>query len=190
MFTVRQHGTTPMNDLAPVVALASAKVATQVAATRTSGAGRYAVRFVAPVEGDWTITVKTGFGPSEVTLHPIPAVGDVRLASASGAHPHALERAHDPIDRGRRLFVAKGCVTCHVHADAGRPTLAPLAPDLTHKRFDAAYLRLYLANPAIRPPTRRDGFAMPNLGLKSAEIIPLVAFLDAETRAGTQQGRR
>jgi cytochrome c2 len=104
--------------------------------------------------------------------------------------PHALERAHDPIDRGRRLFVAKGCVTCHVHADAGRPTLAPLAPDLTHKRFDAAYLRLYLANPAIRPPTRRDGFAMPNLGLKSAEIIPLVAFLDAETRAGTQQGRR
>ena len=180
-FIVRAHGRAPMNQLRPTVVLASGKTASQVAAVRLEGPGRYGVRFIPPAEGDWSITVKSGYGPSDIVLHPIAAVRRFALASATVAP--------DLVDRGRKLFVAKGCVMCHVHADAGRPTLVAQAPELSHKRFDSVYLRMYLANPAIKPPTRTDGLMMPNLGLKDAEIDALVAFVNAETRGRRQEAR-
>jgi mono/diheme cytochrome c family protein len=90
---------------------------------------------------------------------------------APGATPPATLAA---AERGRRLFVAKGCVTCHVHAEASGGASLAVGPELTGKRFAAEYLARFLANPAIK--TDR----MPDLGLKPAEIAALSAFINAD----------
>lgn len=82
----------------------------------------------------------------------------------------------DQVAYGKALFLAKGCVTCHHHAAvAGSGALGEGVPDLTAHRWDAAYLRRWLANPAaVRP-----GTAMPTLDLQPEEIEALIAFLSA-----------
>ena len=86
-------------------------------------------------------------------------------------------------ERGRRLFVAKGCITCHVHSAVdpeGTLQLKQVGPDLTTKRYAAEYLKLFLADPSIRPPSTPNGMRMPNLGLKPAEIAALAAFVNKD----------
>ena len=79
------------------------------------------------------------------------------------------------------MFVAQGCVTCHVHRDVGiSGELADFGPDLTNRKFPAAYLAKFLANPAIKPAT--SGKRMPNPGLREKDIAPLIAFINAERR--------
>ena len=95
----------------------------------------------------------------------------------------------DPADLGRALFQAKGCTTCHRHAglSIGRvETRAKVdldlgqalgAPDLTHYRPDAEFVRRWLRDPAaVRPQTE-----MPNLHLSDEEIEALLAFLQASS---------
>src|SRR5947199_50889 len=79
------------------------------------------------------------------------------------------------------LFVAKGCVTCHVHGDIEGSGTVAVGPELTGRRWPAEYLKLFLANPAIAP--RSGTFRMPDLGLKPQEIAALAAFLNAEHQA-------
>jgi hypothetical protein len=85
------------------------------------------------------------------------------------------------MERGKRLFVAKGCITCHVHGSvdpAGTLQLKAVGPELTQKRYAPDYLRMYLADPSIRAPSTPNAMRMPNLGLKPAEIASLVAFVN------------
>ena len=77
---------------------------------------------------------------------------------------------------GRALFLAKGCATCHRHAEfAGSGALGEGVPDLSASRWDADFLRRWLAD----PPAVRPGTAMPNLNLQTDEIDALIAFLAA-----------
>ena len=78
--------------------------------------------------------------------------------------------------RGRQLFIAKGCFTCHARRDLDLPSIA-IGPDLTGTKLSPEFLASFLANPQM---TQRSGtFPMPNLHLSQGEIVALSAFLTA-----------
>ena len=85
-------------------------------------------------------------------------------------------------ERGKALFVAKGCAACHVHGRVAGKTGefsgaygSEGTPNLTVYTNDPDFLRRWLRDPAaVKPRT-----TMPNLGLSDAEIAELIAFLNA-----------
>jgi cytochrome c2 len=104
------------------------------------------------------------------------AAGAARAVSEMTDVKGELDAAPSQAELGRRLFMAKGCVVCHVNGNAGSPQQASLevGPELTQVTKDARYLEAWLANPsAVKPDT-----TMPNLGLSQEEIGALVAFLN------------
>ena len=175
-FTVRQHGHTLLSNLnARVVAEAGGD---RVNATAQAGAseGRYRATVTLPHAGAWTITIYSGFGNSNVTLLPLAAVGPGRAAVALAAG-----------ERGRQLFVAKGCLTCHVHPEVSGSGVVKVGPDLTGRRFTGDYLQRFLADPNIATTRGPGGSQMPNLNLAPREIAALAAFINGETAAQTGQ---
>ena len=166
-FMVRQHGVRPLEDLHPRVEAKSANREVSVAATPGAKAGLYTALLTLPEPGRWTITIRSGFGNSNVTLLPLHAL------SPGAPAPAPLPDA----ERGRRLFVAKGCVSCHLHRAVNETSIA-VGPELTERRFAPEYLARFLADPAAVIPPRAGAPSMPNLGLKPAEIAALTAFLN------------
>ncbi len=77
-------------------------------------------------------------------------------------------------ERGRALFLSRGCATCHIHGElenAGKSVA--VGPTLTVYRGDEEFLRKWLRNPAaVRPTTQ-----MPTIDLSEEEIDDLIAFL-------------
>jgi cytochrome c2 len=163
-FTVRQHGVTKLSDLEPRVEARGAGTTAAAVAQRGKEPGQYSARLVLPQAGEWTITIHSGFGSSRVTLVPMQVI------EATAQAPAALSAA----DRGLRLFVAKGCLTCHLHRDVKGSGTVAVGPDLTTRRLAPEYLQRFLADPSITGSSNR----MPNLNLKQAEIAALIAFLD------------
>lgn len=168
-FVVRQHGVTPLEKLSPTVTATDGR--SEVTARVTAGArGHYASTLVLPRAGEWSITIHSGFGASRIKLLPVRAVDP-------GAAAPVVRRL---AERGERLFVAKGCVTCHTHgavAGKGYQSL-DVGPDLTPKRYEPGYLKRFLTDPSIqRTPGRPE---MPALGLTSAELSALVAFINGD----------
>jgi hypothetical protein len=89
--------------------------------------------------------------------------------SSAGAAPSSLE------EQGRQLFLAKGCITCHVNhkVDTDFETIE-VGPDLTAYRNSAEFLGAWLADPnSVRPAK------MPDLNLSETEILALIAFLNS-----------
>ena len=173
-FTVRQHGRRPLDDLRPEIEARRGEHRLRVHARREPGmpAGQY-VGTVVLDQGDWTITVQSGFGKSRLVLLPIAVL------SPTAERPRPLADA----ERGRRLFVAKGCATCHVHRDASAGDFAvAVGPELTDRRYAADYLARFLADPTIAG-TSSEEQVMPNLDLDRAEIEALVAFINTERQA-------
>ena len=171
-FSVRQHGDNYLSDLSPSIVATSGKDEFQARAVETNKPGFYTVTLRPPQAGDWTVTINSGFGKSRLKLLPIAAV-------ASNARPVV----HSTEERGIRLFAAKSCVTCHVHArvaDSGY--FDDVAPDLSNRRFPAEYLERFLANPSIKPATA-SRMRMPNPNLTPAEIASLVAFINSNQPA-------
>jgi mono/diheme cytochrome c family protein len=173
-YTVRQHGVTLLGDLTGGEVTARAGDREVRAAPAAQGErGRYAATLTLPRSGDWTITIRSGFMNSQLTLLPLTAI-----ASRGAAHAPLPDA-----ERGRRLFVAKGCGTCHVRGELGG-TLA-VGPELTGRRYPAASLATFLADPSVATPAtaalarQSRGGMMPNLHLTRTEIASLVAFLDA-----------
>ena len=83
-------------------------------------------------------------------------------------------------ERGLRLFVAKGCVSCHLHKSArGMGQSIPVGPVLTARRFPASYLAAFLADPAKFRTGTPALWVMPDLDLRADEIAALIAFLNA-----------
>jgi hypothetical protein len=169
-FTIRQHGVEPLGGLEPSVVARSGRDVAEVDARPGTRKGRYVATITVPQPGDWTFTINSGFGPNRSQLLPLTAV-------ATGAQVMPLS----PGERGRHLFVGKGCVTCHVHerVESGKGTGAP---DLTHRRFAPEYLSQFLADPQ-KMASRNASWTMPNLDLKQGEISALVAFLNTSEHA-------
>jgi mono/diheme cytochrome c family protein len=168
-FAVRQHGHTLMSGLNARLEANGGGQTVRVAATPATGPGRYAATLTLPNAGAWTITVYSGFGPSNLTLMPVPAVNAGRVA----AEPAAA-------DRGQRLFVAKGCLTCHLHDQVPASGAVKVGPDLSGRRFAADYLQRFLADPSIATTRGPSGAEMPDLNLAPREIAALAAFINGE----------
>ncbi len=108
---------------------------------------------------------------SQVTLLPLPVI-------EPGATPPPAPVA---AARGNALFVAKGCVSCHLHRDVNGSGVVAAGPELTGRRWPAEYLQRFLKDPSIGP--QYGNSRMPNLDLKDAEVAALIAFLNGEPRA-------
>jgi len=120
--------------------------------------------------------IQSGWGRSRGTLIPIEAIDSTSRAPAPLAQP----------ERGRRLFAAKGCVTCHVHGDVAiEGELQSFGPELTGRRFPPDYLARFLADPSIKPPVNGRN-QMPNPQLKQPEIAAIVAFINGERRVANR----
>jgi hypothetical protein len=166
-FVVRQHGVTLLDNLRPTVFAKSGKTEVQASAIRGNKSGTYSSTLVVPSAGEWTITIKSGFMNNDATLDAIPAV------AAGTPAPKAVAAA----ERGKRLFVAKGCNTCHVHADVEESGRIKAGPNLTPKRYQAEYLAKLLEDPAIaRTPGAMN--TMPKLELNAAEVRAITAFIN------------
>jgi mono/diheme cytochrome c family protein len=176
-YAVRQHGEELHGDLNGTVSARSGTSSVSVDAKAASQRGYYTATLTLPNAGDWTITIASGFPKSHLKLLPIRAV-------AVGA---PAPRALAPDERGRQLFVAKGCVTCHTHSDSKAEVAGPDGPpDLTDKTFAPTYLAEFLANPKIKPAANKNGWQMPNQQLKQAEIAALVAFINSDRRVASR----
>jgi hypothetical protein len=186
-FTIRQHGTRPMSGLEPSLRLRTAGAipvagGDRIRAIGAGGEGRYAATFTVPETDRVVVTVKSGFGPSDLTLMPIPVVRTGQAAPSL-----------TPAERGRRLFIAKGCGTCHINSDVPEfrreNRSYTIGPELTGRRLDAGYLRQRLSDPASLPAIGAGDIRMPTLGLSGAEIDALVALLTGPRQTAGQYGR-
>lgn len=102
---------------------------------------------------------------------------EVRSDSVSAS---ALPASISPVEYGRQLFIAKGCITCHQNSRAASPseywTIESGAPDLSHFSADPEVIFMRLKDPSsVKSDTR-----MPNLELKEFEIEALVAFINSK----------
>ena len=167
-FTVRQHGHKPLDNLHPSIDASPAQGGDHIRADAApaEGTGRYTSTLNLPAAGAWRLTINSGWGSSHVDLEPIAAVGSGQPAPVSAM-----------AERGRRLFLAKGCVTCHLHGDVAGSGVVQVGPELTQLRLPADFLQRFLADPSILPAAQQTNGGMPNLNLKPAEITALVEFL-------------
>jgi hypothetical protein len=171
-YAVRQHGMQLIPGLQGRVVARSGTLEVTGVAAPTFSAGRYAARLTLPRSGAWTITIHSGFMNNSTTLLPLRVVDP-----GTSSLPHIAEA-----ERGRHLFVAKGCATCHTHAGSGVSGIA-VGPDLTDRRFPADYLAKFLADPTIKQSQQSPTTSkMPDLELAPREIASLVAFINAERR--------
>ena len=165
-YAVRQHGVHLTPGLSGWIEARDARGAVvKTLSTPASDTGYYLAKLALPTAGDWTLTVHSGFieSKSAPVAMRVVASGDqvARLADA---------------ERGRLLFAAKGCASCHTHTGVTNPAGMGFAPDLSTPRLAASYLKTFLADPSIKTPSR-PGLVMPNLQLTHSEIGALVAFL-------------
>jgi mono/diheme cytochrome c family protein len=186
VFMVRQHGQTPLADLSPTVSLQpqGAHLAfgrSSVKAVAAGAPGRYQATVTAPDTGAVRITIDANWHAAEVTLLPIRVVTAGRAPAALAEH-----------ERGRDLFVATGCVTCHAKGDdremLGRHEM-DIGPALTGRQFSAEWLAGKLADPA-RFRAKPDAWGMPDLKLDAREIAAIASYVNrTQPVANTSTGR-
>ena len=133
-----------------------------------SGLPKWAIELDAPdIDADW-------FG-SDVTLVPMPVV-------AKGEKPAPLATQ----DRGRQLFVAAGCVTCHVKTDdakLGERKAISVGPVLTGRQFPVEWLVQKITDPASLRVGTGQSEMMPQLGLSQPEISALASYINYKQQA-------
>ncbi len=180
---VRQHGTTALPGLKPTIEAqaGSQRVTGSTWEFNEDGQRGYRGTITFPERGDWQVTIGSGFGRSRAVLLPWRVVDSIKPVRGT-VEAHLPTIGVPPLaeaERGRRMFAAKGCVTCHVHSAVPiTGELSDFGPDLTDRRFETAYLARFLADPSIKPAT--NGKRMPNPGLREKDIGPLIAFINAE----------
>jgi hypothetical protein len=166
-YAVRQHGVELMPGLRGTIEAKSGRN-TVVVEARPATKGKYTASLTIPTAGSWTITVQSGFGPAKTTMKPIAvAVGGTTVAAMSAP------------ERGEHLFVAKGCVMCHVE-------MKVLPVDIRTNKYDEKFVKQLLADPASMPKRYNTGLEMPNLELEPAEISALAAYLAGPNSTGTR----
>jgi cytochrome c553 len=180
---VRQHGVSHLEGLQPTLEAraGSRRVRGTTWTFDEDGEKGYRGRITFPEPGEWEVTIHSGFGRSRAVLIPWRVVDSVApVRGTVEEHLRTIGVAALPeAERGRRMFAAMGCVTCHVHRAVGiAGEVSDFGPDLTDRRFPPDYLARFLADPSIKPPT--NGKRMPSLALRDKDIAPLVAFINAQ----------
>jgi mono/diheme cytochrome c family protein len=177
-FKIRQHGRHLLSDLEPelIVSTSGPRLAgmfgganEQRIPAKARSAGTYAATFTAPTTGPLYLTIKSSFGASNLRLYPAPVI------AAGAPAPTML-----PADRGRTLFVAKGCNACHTNADlVDRPDNQQIkaGPELGGHRLTREYVIQKMKTPASEN--------MPDLGLSDAEVAAIATFLAGDRSAAT-----
>jgi mono/diheme cytochrome c family protein len=177
-FAVRQHGDQPLGNLNPNVSARSGVRWVRAHAEQV-GQGTYRATLNVPTvsgSGEWRIKVDADFGDSRGELVPLRAI----------AKGETAPRLTDS-ERGRHLFAAKGCVSCHVHSSVDIVgQLKSAGPDLSGRRFPAEYLSRFLADPSIKTSTANNGVKMPNPRLRPQEISALIAFINADRQVSAK----
>jgi mono/diheme cytochrome c family protein len=91
-------------------------------------------------------------------------------------------------DRGRQLFVAAGCVTCHAKVDdpqLGDRRAINVGPALTARQFPVEWLTQKIADPAsLRVGTGQES-VMPRLELGEREIAAVASYVNYRAQAAT-----
>jgi mono/diheme cytochrome c family protein len=168
-FLVRQHGHSLSDGLnASLSASTPAGLSVKSVVTPTGSRGEYKAVLSVPEPGDWTIKFDPG-SFAEATLLPIKAIRPDSPA------PPALSQ----VARGEQLFVAKGCITCHVNNEVAVPNTLPAGPELTGRKFPADFLKQFLADPA-KTKGKAPTDTMPNLNLSKDEINAVEAFINRD----------
>ena len=167
-FKVRQHGHNLLDNLEPELIVKNGSNEQRIAA-KAKAPGTYAATFTAPASGPMTLTIKSGFMASNLQLYPAPVV-------AAGSRAPSIS----PVERGRALFVAKGCNACHTNADlVDRPDNQQIkvGPELGGHRLAREYVIQKIKNPASQ--------TMPDLKLSDAEVAAIATFLAGERSTAT-----
>ncbi len=177
-FEIRQHGQRLLSDLSPSLTLQQANAGLlsrllrrdRVAAVQGPEVGLYEATITPSDTGALSVTIDTDVFRWKAQLLPFRVV-------AAGEAPAALP-AHE---RGRQLFAAKGCATCHAKRDD--PAfhdwqVVPVGPDLSNRSYPADWLAQKLASPGEGRGATNNGRAMPALPLNEREIDALVHYLN------------
>jgi len=155
----------------------------ELSAGAAGAPGRYAVTVPTPRADSVRLVVVSMFGRGRATELTLPVVPVLRRGAAVPVR--------SAVELGRRLFVAKGCGTCHINGDVPEWTQwnesRGFGPELTGRRLDAAYVRQRLTDPASLPPIGDGLVRMPNLGLASAEVDALVSLLSGPEVAAARK---
>jgi mono/diheme cytochrome c family protein len=171
-YAVRQHGQHLVANLPGRITARLAAASVEAVADSDGRTGHYAASLTLPTPGVWTITIRSGFTKSTVTL-PMTAVA-----------PGDPLAAAPPLEiLGKRLFTTKGCATCHRYARAqsGDAVTTAYGPRLDFRVYSTPFLERVLADPTVLPRWTQSPFAMPNLGLNEREIAAIAAFMTSTT---------
>jgi len=106
----------------------------------------------------------------------VSAAAQPRVEAAPEVKAVHVVSADSQVEQGRDLFIAKGCILCHSHAETNniREYGVDIGPNLTDLTFSPEYLRLWLKDPSsVKPATQ-----MPILGLSDEEIESLIMFIN------------
>ena len=101
-------------------------------------------------------------------------------AQSKSSFDMTIDSSVSQVELGRQLFIAKGCITCHVNSkatpDSEYWTIEMGAPNLSNFSASPEILFLRLKDPAAA----KSDTQMPDLGLKETEINALIAFINSE----------
>ena len=114
---------------------------------------------------------------SFVTGSAVPAVE----AGGGSSSEVVSDASISQVELGQRLFVAKGCITCHVNTKVPNSysywSINPEgATDLSNFSASPEILRIRMKDPSAA----KSDTQMPQLNLSDAEIEALVAFINSE----------
>jgi len=111
-----------------------------------------------------------------VTETAVPAVEAQSASSLKTQNGNLISQ----VEMGEQLFIAKGCVTCHINDKIsllpGYQAISAGAPNLTDFSASPETLRMRLKDPAS---VNLDTW-MPNLNLSDSEIEALIAFVNSK----------
>ena len=132
--------------------------------------GHYSAPLTLASAGEWTVDILSGFSGSLNSSR-------LTLRAIDGGRPAPVL---SEVERGRQLFVAKGCITCHYNSKAGSRseyvTIEMGATDLSNFSASPEVLFVRLKDPAAA----KSDTKMPNLGLKKTEIEALIVFINSQ----------
>ena len=157
-YAVRQHGQRLVSDLQGHVEARFGGEVVRAPARSLPNPGHYSATLTLPRAGTWRLDVVSGF------------VDSTGRAAVRAVQQGAGVPALTPVVKGGRLFVSKGCATCHVEG------MASAAPVLAASGYEPDYLAQFLRRP---PAPRGNEWRMPDLQLEETEIAALVAYVNA-----------